>query len=262
MSARRRKIEQIPAHRKPTTYEVGYGKPPKETRFKKGQSGNPAGRPKGSKNNVDEVSKLTAMVLAVGDQRIMINEGGRRRQITMREAALRRLGGEAVAGKVRAAELYLKLQAAAAYERQQREAAWVETIMNAKRNAQKLLDYNRKNGTKEPVIPHPDQFIIDPSNGVFDVVGPLTQEEFVAAMDAYQANRTEGRCLVAASEEWIAEARRELALEANSWHAKRMRKRIERAVEATARIRKKIEYLDEQLRPIGFEETEPLWQPT
>ena len=28
-------------------YEVGYGKPPKHTRFKKGQSGNPKGRPKG-----------------------------------------------------------------------------------------------------------------------------------------------------------------------------------------------------------------------
>lgn len=31
-------------------YEVGRGKPPKETQFKKGTSGNPKGRPKGSKN--------------------------------------------------------------------------------------------------------------------------------------------------------------------------------------------------------------------
>ena len=27
-------------------YEIGYGKPPKQTRFKPGQSGNPRGRPK------------------------------------------------------------------------------------------------------------------------------------------------------------------------------------------------------------------------
>ena len=32
------------------TYSVGYGRPPEETRFKPGQSGNPKGRPKGSKN--------------------------------------------------------------------------------------------------------------------------------------------------------------------------------------------------------------------
>jgi hypothetical protein len=31
-------------------YEVGYGKPPKHTRFKPGQSGNPKGRPKASKD--------------------------------------------------------------------------------------------------------------------------------------------------------------------------------------------------------------------
>jgi hypothetical protein len=31
-------------------YVVGYGKPPVHTRFKKGQSGNPNGRHKGSKN--------------------------------------------------------------------------------------------------------------------------------------------------------------------------------------------------------------------
>lgn len=31
-------------------YRVGYGKPPPETRFKPGRSGNPAGRPKKSKN--------------------------------------------------------------------------------------------------------------------------------------------------------------------------------------------------------------------
>lgn len=47
-------------------YEVGYGKPPKRTRFKKGQSGNPKGRPKGAKGFTASLkremeSKVTAL---------------------------------------------------------------------------------------------------------------------------------------------------------------------------------------------------------
>ncbi len=34
-----------------TDYKVGFGKPPIEPQYKKGQSGNPRGRPKGSRNH-------------------------------------------------------------------------------------------------------------------------------------------------------------------------------------------------------------------
>ena len=35
---------------KESDYEVGYGKPPRHSRFVKGRSGNPRGRPPGTKN--------------------------------------------------------------------------------------------------------------------------------------------------------------------------------------------------------------------
>ena len=44
-------------------YEVGYGKPPRHTWFKKGQSGNPRGRPCGSKN----LKTLLSEALRAGD---------------------------------------------------------------------------------------------------------------------------------------------------------------------------------------------------
>ena len=41
-------------------YEVGYGKPPQHTRFKKGRSGHPEGRPRGSTNITSELEGLLA----------------------------------------------------------------------------------------------------------------------------------------------------------------------------------------------------------
>ena len=43
------------------TYDVGYGKPPQHSRFRKGHSGNPSGRPKGSLDVKTELRRLLAI---------------------------------------------------------------------------------------------------------------------------------------------------------------------------------------------------------
>ena len=60
-------------------YEVGYGKPPRNTQFKKGQSGNPRGRPSGSKN-------LATLISVALNEPVIVVENGGRRKITKREA--------------------------------------------------------------------------------------------------------------------------------------------------------------------------------
>ena len=76
-------------------YAVGYREPPVHTRFKKGQSGNPRGRPRGSKNNATLLREAL-------DQTVAINENGRRRHIRSREAMYTQLANKAAQGDHRA----------------------------------------------------------------------------------------------------------------------------------------------------------------
>ena len=71
--------------------DVGYCNPPKETRFKKGASGNPKGRPKGSKN-------LATSFFELGREKITVTVGGRRVTMPVSEAIFRQTYNNAASG--------------------------------------------------------------------------------------------------------------------------------------------------------------------
>jgi hypothetical protein len=83
-------------------YEVGYGKPPRETRFTKGQSGNPRGRPCGAKN-------LKALLNEALNETIIVTENGGRRRVTKREAILTQLVNRSATADFRAIKILLDL---------------------------------------------------------------------------------------------------------------------------------------------------------
>jgi Family of unknown function (DUF5681) len=72
-------------------YSVGYGRPPVSTRFPKGKSGNPRGRPKGAKN-------LTTLLAEELNRKIAIREGDVTRRVTKREAMVKRICESALKG--------------------------------------------------------------------------------------------------------------------------------------------------------------------
>lgn len=83
-------------------YEVGYGKPPKNMQFKPGESGNPKGRPRGTKNLATDLSEELA-------EKIVVNEGGRQLKISKQRAMIKSLLAKALKGDTRAASVLLKL---------------------------------------------------------------------------------------------------------------------------------------------------------
>ena len=85
-----------------TEYKVGYGKPPKASRFKSGTSGNAKGRPKGSKN-------LKTLIRRALTSTIAIQEGSRTRWVSKIEGVVLRQLQDALKGNDRAAMAVIKM---------------------------------------------------------------------------------------------------------------------------------------------------------
>jgi uncharacterized protein DUF5681 len=92
------------------TYDVGFGKPPKPSQFRKGFSGNPKGRPKGRRN-------LATVLERTLQEKVVINENGVRRTITKLEAAVKQLVNRAASGDLSAMRQLVALAGSAEEER-------------------------------------------------------------------------------------------------------------------------------------------------
>ena len=90
----------------PDDYDVGYGKPPRDGQFTKGQSGNPKGRPKGSRNMASILNEISC-------KPVTLTENGRSRTVPSKEAILLQLQSGAIKGDHRARRDDLQLLALA-----------------------------------------------------------------------------------------------------------------------------------------------------
>ena len=86
----------------PRDYEVGYGKPPRHTRFVKGQSGNPRGRPPGAKNFATLLSEAL-------NETVIVTENGGRRKVTKRQAIITQLVNRSATADFRAIKILLDM---------------------------------------------------------------------------------------------------------------------------------------------------------
>jgi hypothetical protein len=83
-------------------YEVGYGKPPRHTRFGKGQSGNPRGRSRGTKN-------LKTLLSEALNEPVIVTENGGHRKVSKREAIVTQLVNRSATADLRAIKILLDI---------------------------------------------------------------------------------------------------------------------------------------------------------
>jgi Family of unknown function (DUF5681) len=107
-------------------YDIGYGKPPEYTRFKKGQSGNPRGRPK--KQPKDVAAHMADLL----DEKQTVRMNGKTVVMTGDELMARRLMEKAMKGDAKAFEKVHQLKAQhleAEQRRADRESANKEIVV-------------------------------------------------------------------------------------------------------------------------------------
>ena len=81
---------------------VGYKRPPRQHRWKPGQSGNPRGRRKGARGFKGDRDRMLDLL-------VHATEDGARRTLTTQEAALRALRKKALGGDIRALDRVIDL---------------------------------------------------------------------------------------------------------------------------------------------------------
>lgn len=168
-------------------YEVGHRKPPVEHRFKKGQSGNPLGRPRKAKplKKQDPLSFGTRpankYLLEEAYRPVLLREGDQTIQLPAIQAVFRAMGVAAMKGNRFAQRTLAELVQSVEAEDRQLRLDHLETMIGYKCDWEKAIERAAELGQPEPQpIPHPDDVVVDFINGHATVCGPMTKEDKVA----------------------------------------------------------------------------------
>lgn len=161
--------------------QVGYGSPPRSTRFAKGQSGNPKGRPRKAKlrePSIPESGGIDQLFEQHFKQKMRVREGERIREMARPTAYLRNLEKLGAEGKVSAARYLMQLAERSARlaeaQRQENEDYWLAY----KRDYPARAKQAEKNGAPLPDwFPHPEDVIVRPGRDV-RIIGPIDEANY------------------------------------------------------------------------------------
>ncbi len=160
-----------------TPYEVGFGKPPTNTRFKKGKSGNPLGRQKNRKTRPYIFADAVTDGLLQQElyRPITITQNGKKVEMSAMQIAIRAQVNRAMRGERLSFQKMLELA-------EDREEEYLEAsfkrytrLERAKRDGEAVLADCKKREVNPPqLLPHPHDITLNPMTWEAKVNGPET----------------------------------------------------------------------------------------
>lgn len=161
-------------------YEVGFRKPPRSTRFKKGRSGNPRGRPKKPKQEPIHLADAPADTFLEREayRLLTFRENGQEVQLPATQAVVRSSIMSALKGNRLSQRFVIELMDRK--EEQYLELRLQRFVRLKKLKAEgeaKIAEHQRRNLPPPDLLPHPEDIVLNYRTGEAEIHGPETRED-------------------------------------------------------------------------------------
>jgi Family of unknown function (DUF5681) len=156
-------------------YEVGYGKPPVHTRFRKGQSGNP----RGSIRKRTPTERANYFMLQEAYRPVTVREGERTMRMPAIAAIFRSQLASGLRGNGPAQRASLRMIKAIEGDIAASKIGYLKVMIDYKADAEIEIERRRKLGITDisDIYPHPDNVLIDLETADVYVLGELNPKD-------------------------------------------------------------------------------------